>query len=149
MKSIYPNLSLTDQIWSNLIKSDQLIRFDQIWSDLIRFDQIWSNTKKNDVFLFLFCVSLIVGIALNCELYCICFFFIDSKGCNVSVNLSGEVSTVFAKKQIIVVEYQPIFLLVVNSCGNNYEKKNKSSGLEKPAFYFHCCSIVLHGAFFL
>ena len=29
-----------------------------------------------------------------------------------------------------------------------FEKKTKSSGLEKPAFYFHCCSIVLHGAFF-
>ena len=71
------------------------------------------------MFLLLFCVSLIVGIALNCE-YIAFVFFIDSKGCNVSVNLSGEVSTVFAKKQIIVVEYQPIFLLVVNSCGNNY-----------------------------
>ena len=32
----YPNI----QIWSNLIKSGDLIRFDQVWSDLIRFDQI-------------------------------------------------------------------------------------------------------------
>ena len=26
-----------DQTWSNLIKSDQIVGFDQIWSDLIRF----------------------------------------------------------------------------------------------------------------
>ena len=34
------SLTKSDQIWSNLIKSDQiwvLIKFDQIWSDLIRF----------------------------------------------------------------------------------------------------------------
>ena len=37
------NLIKSDQIWSNLIKSDQnhyFIRFDKIWSDLIRFDQV-------------------------------------------------------------------------------------------------------------
>ena len=30
------NLIKSDQIWSNLIKT-------QIWSDLIKFDQIWSD----------------------------------------------------------------------------------------------------------
>ena len=36
------NLIKSDQIWSNLVKTIILIRFDQFWSDLIRFDQVWS-----------------------------------------------------------------------------------------------------------
>ena len=52
------NLIKSDQIWSNLIKTQiwsDLIKFDQIWSDLIRFGQTCffqkNKTHKNNLFV--------------------------------------------------------------------------------------------------
>ena len=41
----------SDQIWSILIKFDQIwskVVFDHIWSDLIKFDQNWSELIRFD-----------------------------------------------------------------------------------------------------
>ena len=67
-----------DQIWSNLIKSDQIwskLRFDQIWSNLIKFDQIWSDLVKLVFFkkikhtkiICLFCFKFFLGTGLGCD----------------------------------------------------------------------------------
>ena len=72
------------------------------------------------MFLLLFCVSLIVGIALNCEYIAFVFFSFTVKVAKFLSIFLVRFQQCLQKKQIIVVEYQPIFLLVVNSCGNNY-----------------------------